>query len=106
MMGKIKFSPLGKRSFIISFVLGTLLLVAFWLIRAEFFIELGFYYVLVTAVINMFILLHELIIYLTDVSDQKASGNSVLLLLANIPITALYFYIMTQFTWIDEVLKI
>lgn len=106
MMGKIKFSPLGKRSFILSFLLGTLLLVAFWLIRAEFFIELGFYYVLVTAVINMFILLHELIIYLTDVSDQKASGNSVLLLLVNIPITILYLYIMTQFTWIAEVLKI
>ncbi|CAI8932772.1 hypothetical protein [Chryseobacterium sp. IT-36CA2] len=104
-MGKMKFSPLGKRSFIISFLLGTLLLIAFWLIRTEFFIELGFYYVLVTAVINMFILLHELIIYLTDVTDQKASGNSVLLLLVNIPITVLYLYIMTQFSWIDEVLK-
>ncbi|MEJ5052545.1 hypothetical protein WH221_22150 [Chryseobacterium culicis] len=105
-MRKIKFSPLGKRSFIISFLLGTLLLIAFWLIRAEFFIELGFYYVLVTAVINMFILLHELIIYLTDVTDQKPSGNSVLLLLVNIPVTVLYLYIMAQFPWLETVLKI
>ncbi|MDR4952933.1 hypothetical protein REB14_12185 [Chryseobacterium sp. ES2] len=106
MMGKIKFSPLGKRSFIVSFLLGALLLFAFWLIRAEFLLELGFYYVLVTAVINMFILLHELIIYLTDVSEQKASGNSVLLLLVNIPITTLYLYIMTLFPWLEAVLKI
>ncbi|MDR4894870.1 MULTISPECIES: hypothetical protein [unclassified Chryseobacterium] len=105
-MRNIKFSPLGKRSFMISFLLGTLLLIAFWLIRAEFFIELGFYYVLVTAVINMFILLHELIIYLTDVTGQKPSGNSVLLLLVNIPVTVLYLYIMTQFPWLEAVLKI
>lgn len=104
MMNNIKFSPLGKRSFLISFLAGTSLLLLFWITRAEFMIELGFYYVTVTAVINMAVLLHELIIYLTDAVEQKPSGNSVLLLLVNIPVTILYLFIMTKFSWLSAML--
>ncbi|REC46276.1 hypothetical protein DRF67_14905 [Chryseobacterium pennipullorum] len=53
----------------------------------------GFYYVMITAVVNMLILLYELIEYLNDVSGKKQSGNSVLLLLVNIPVSIGYFYI-------------
>lgn len=106
MMNKIQFSPLGKRSFLISFLAGTSLLILFWITRAEFLIELGFYYVTVTAVVNMFVLLNELIIFLTDAAEQKPSGNSVLLLLVNIPVTLLYLFIMTKFSWLPAMLKL
>ncbi|MCP1298683.1 hypothetical protein NK356_05860 [Chryseobacterium sp. S0630] len=97
MMGKIKFSPLGKRSFIVSFLLGTLLLFAFWITRAEFLIIFGFYYVVIAAVTNLLITLYELMEYLSDVSEKKRNGNSVLLLLLNIPITFLYLTLFFNF---------
>lgn len=96
-MGKIKFSPLGKRSFIVSFLLGTLLLFAFWITRAEFLIIFGFYYVVIAAVTNLLITLYELMEYLSDVSEKKRNGNSVLLLLLNIPITFLYLTLFFNF---------
>ncbi|WP_156106446.1 hypothetical protein [Chryseobacterium sp. KCF3-3] len=97
MMGKIKFSALGKRSFIVSFLLGTLLLFAFWITRAEFLIIFGFYYVVIAAVTNLLITLYELMEYLSDVSEKKRNGNSVLLLLLNIPITFLYLTLFFNF---------
>lgn len=96
-MGKIKFSALGKRSFIVSFLLGTLLLFAFWITRAEFLIIFGFYYVVIAAVTNLLITLYELMEYLSDVSEKKRNGNSVLLLLLNIPITFLYLTLFFNF---------
>lgn len=90
MMGKIKFSPLGQRTFMISFLLGTCLLLLFWITRAGFLIIFGFYYVVIAAVINLLITLYELMEYLNDISENKSSGNSVLLLLLNIPIALTY----------------
>ncbi|UKB79054.1 hypothetical protein [Chryseobacterium sp. MEBOG07] len=90
MMRKIKFSPLGEKTFIISFLLGTCLLLLFWITRAEFLIIFGFYYVVIAAVINLLITLYELMEYLNDISENKSSGNSVLLLLLNIPIAFTY----------------
>ncbi|HAO28387.1 MAG TPA: hypothetical protein DCQ68_13475 [Chryseobacterium indologenes] len=92
-MGTIKFSLLGKRTFLISFWLGTLLLVAFWMTNAEWLAIVGFYYLIIVAIANFMILLHELLEYLNDVSEKKSSGNSVLLLLVNIPIAFGYFYL-------------
>ncbi len=70
-MGKIKFSPLGKKTFLISFLLGTSLLLLFWITKAEFLVILGFYYVVIAAVVNLLITLYELMEYLSDVSEKK-----------------------------------
>ncbi|QBA23364.1 hypothetical protein EU348_20155 [Chryseobacterium indologenes] len=103
MMGKIKFSALGKKTFLISFLLGTSLLLLFWITRAEFLVILGFYYVVIVAVVNLLITLYELMEYLSDISEKKRNGNSVLLLLLNIPITFLYLTLFLIFdnlnTW-------
>ncbi|PWN58215.1 hypothetical protein [Chryseobacterium viscerum] len=89
-MRKIKFSPLGEKTFMISFLLGTCLLLLFWITRAGFLIIFWFYYVVIAAVINLLITLYELMEYLNDISENKSSGNSVLLLLLNIPIALTY----------------
>ncbi|PTT38092.1 hypothetical protein DBR28_08990 [Chryseobacterium sp. HMWF028] len=96
-MGKIKFSPLGEKTFLISFLLGTTLLLLFWITRAGFLIIFGFYYVVIAAVVNLLITLYELMEYLSDVSEKKRNGNSVLLLLLNIPVTFLYLTLFFNF---------
>ncbi|MFP8896185.1 MULTISPECIES: hypothetical protein [Chryseobacterium] len=96
-MEKIKFSPLGEKTFLISFLLGTSLLLLFWITRAEFLIIFGFYYVVIAAVTNLLITLYELMEFLSDISEKKRNGNSVLLLLLNIPVTFLYLTLFFNF---------
>ncbi|WP_313002112.1 hypothetical protein [Chryseobacterium gleum] len=96
-MRKIKFSPLGEKTFLISFLLGTSLLLLFWITRAEFLILLGFYYVMIAALVNLLITLYELMKFLSDISGKKRNGNSVLLLLLNIPIALIYFIVYFEF---------
>jgi len=96
-MGKIKFSPLGEKTFLISFLLGRSLLLLFWITRAEFLVVFGFYYVVIAAVVNLLITLYELMEYLSDVSEKKRNGNSVVLLLLNIPIAFLYLTLFFNF---------
>ncbi|WP_167497915.1 hypothetical protein [Chryseobacterium aquifrigidense] len=97
-MRKIKFSPLGEKTFLISFLLGTFLLILFWITEAEFLIIFGFYYVVIAAVTNLLITLYELMEYLSDISGKKRNGNSVLLLLLNIPVTLLYLTMFFNFS--------
>ncbi|WP_343687207.1 hypothetical protein [Chryseobacterium gleum] len=96
-MRKIKFSPLGEKTFLISFLLGTSLLLLFWITRAEFLMIFGFYYVMIAAVVNLLITLYELMKFLSDISGKKRNGNSVLLLLLNIPIAFLYLILFFNF---------
>lgn len=96
-MEKIKFSPLGEKTFLISFLLGTSLLLLFWITKAEFLVILGFYYVVIATVVNLLIILYELMEFLSDISEKKRNGNSVLLLLLNIPVTFLYLTLFFNF---------
>ena len=96
-MNKLKFSTLGRNTFLISFLSGTLLLVSYLITGADFLVISGFYFVIIAAVVNIFILLYELLEFLTHIPDRKSSGNSVLLLLVNIPVTILYICILFDF---------
>ena len=91
-MGKIKFSRLGKITFLTSFLAGTLLLILFLLTKEGILITAGLYYIMMAFVINLLIALYELVEYITDTSGKKSSGNSVLLMLANIPVAIGYYY--------------
>jgi len=90
------FSQLGRRTFLISFLCGTFLLLSFLLTRLDFLLITGFYYVIGAAIINLLILLYELIEYANNVSENKNSGNAVLLLLVNIPVAIGYFFIVCE----------
>ncbi|KFF27675.1 hypothetical protein [Chryseobacterium vrystaatense] len=96
-MKKIKYTALGRNTFLISFLSGTLLLICYLITKAELLMVFGFYFVTIAAVVNLLVLLYELMEFLTHTADKKTSGNSVLLLLVNIPITILYMGILIDF---------
>ncbi|CAH0288033.1 hypothetical protein MP478_21125 [Chryseobacterium sp. WG14] len=90
------FSQLGRRTFLISFLCGTFLLISFLFTRLDFLLITGFYYVVGAAVVNLLILLYELIEYANNAAENKSSGNAVLLLLINIPVTIGYFFVVYE----------
>ncbi|MFZ4931991.1 hypothetical protein [Chryseobacterium sp. Mn2064] len=96
-MKKIQFSPLGEKTFLISFLAGSSLLFLYWITMANFLVIVGFYYVVIAAVANLLILLYELMVFLGNVSEKKSSGNSVLLMLVNIPIVLVYLNLFFSF---------
>lgn len=96
-MKKIQYSTVGRNTFLTSFLSGTLLFISYVITEADFLLILGFYFVVIAAVVNLLVLLYELLEFLTDVTDKKSSGNSVLLLLLNIPITILYLLILFNY---------
>lgn len=96
-MENIKFSATGKYTFLISFGLGTFLFILFLITGNDFLLVYGFMYAIFATLVNTIVLLCELLVFLMDVSERKDSGNSVLLLLANIPIGTLYFLIISNF---------
>ncbi|WP_160139189.1 hypothetical protein [Chryseobacterium sp. c4a] len=93
-MENIKFNAAGKYTFLISSGLGTFLFLLFFITQNEFLLLLGFICVVFAVLVNTLIFLHLLIVFLSDISEEKAAGNSILLLLLNIPIALLYFYIL------------
>ena len=78
-------------------MIGTFLLLLFWITKADFLVIFGFYYVVIAAVANLLITLYELMEYLSDVSEKKRNGNSVLLLLVNVPVTLIYLTLFFNF---------
>ncbi|AZA47229.1 hypothetical protein EG346_03100 [Chryseobacterium carnipullorum] len=96
-MKKIQYSTVGRNTFLTSLLSGTLLFISYVITEADFLLILGFYFVVIAAVVNLLVLLYELLEFLTDVTDKKSSGNSVLLLLLNIPITILYLLILFNY---------
>lgn len=97
-MENIKFSPAGKYTFLISFGLGTFLFLLFFITKNEDLLVCGLIYVIFAIPVNMTVFLYELLHFLMDISERKGSGNSVLLLLANIPIAAIYLLIIFNFS--------
>lgn len=96
-MENIKFSAAGKYTFLISFGLGTFLFLLFLMTGNDYLLILGGTYIIFAILVNVTVLLCELLVFLMDVSERKDSGNSVLLLLANIPIAGIYLMIIFNF---------
>lgn len=96
-MKNIKFSIIGKNVFLISFLFGTAIFIGFCITKSWFFVWMGFYYIVAAVIVNIIVFLHELLAFIIDVTDKKLHGNSILLVLLNIPIALLYFFIFIQF---------
>ncbi|MCS3530834.1 hypothetical protein [Chryseobacterium sp. JUb7] len=92
-MKNIKFSAAGRNLFLASWIFGTVILLGYVFTDLWFFVCAGFYYVLLAIIINTIAFFHEFLAFIIDVADQKAHGNSALLILLNIPIAILYFFI-------------
>lgn len=77
-----------------SFAGGTVILILYLLFpQREGLLVLGFFYVLFAALFNSMILLHLLYLFCISSENREALAIKMLLLLANIPIAILYFYI-------------
>ncbi|OCA79723.1 hypothetical protein BBH99_05620 [Chryseobacterium contaminans] len=96
-MENIKFSTAGKYTFLISLGVGTFLFLLFLITGNDLLLIYGFMYVIFAILVNVTVLVCELLVFLTDISERKDSGNSVLLLLANIPIAILYLLVIFNF---------
>lgn len=96
-MENIKFSTAGKYTFLISLGLGTFLFLLFLITGNDLLLVYGFMYVIFAILVNVTVLVCELLVFLMDISERKDSGNSVLLLLANIPIAILYLLVIFNF---------
>lgn len=92
-MEGLKFSPVGKNFFLISWIIGTVILFLFLITKSWFFVLLGFYYIVIAIIVNTVVFCSELVTFLMDISDKKSHGNSALLILFNIPIGIFYFFI-------------
>ncbi|WP_336964405.1 hypothetical protein [Chryseobacterium contaminans] len=96
-MENIKFSTAGKYTFVISLGVGTFLFLLFLITGNDLLLVYGFMYVIFAILVNVTVLVCELLVFLMDISERKDSGNSVLLLLANIPIAILYLLVIFNF---------
>ena len=92
-MKNIRFSRVGKVTFYLSFLLGTMILISFILTKSEESVMAGLGFVLIAAVVNISVFFIGFLTFITDIADKKAHGNSALLLLMNIPIAVAYFLI-------------
>uniref|UniRef100_UPI004048DFC1 hypothetical protein n=1 Tax=Flavobacterium sp. TaxID=239 RepID=UPI004048DFC1 len=87
---------LAKLLALLSFSIGTFLLVLFYITKNEIIIIIGFYYVITALLFNSIVfinLIFNLIVYKTMYWFQL---KSTFILLLNIPITLLYLKIVFQ----------
>lgn len=84
---------MGKNTFLISWIFGTVILLGFVITQSWFFALIGFYYLMAACVVNLIVFFSELLAFVTDAADKKSHVNSALLVLLNIPIALLYFFI-------------
>lgn len=95
-MHTIKLSTLGKNTFLISWLAGTILLLMFEVTGSWLFVFLGFCYIIIACIINMIVFLAELFAFITCADNRKSHGNSALLVLLNIPVALIYFFIFIK----------
>jgi hypothetical protein len=80
-----------------SFAIGTILFVLFKLFPNESYIfMIGFFYVLFAILLNSLVLLNLFYQFITNKSERENIAIRILILLANIPIALLYFFIVIK----------
>jgi hypothetical protein len=92
-------TPTGFSTYLalISFSIGTLLLVAHLIfLREEGIVILGFFYVLFAILVNTLSLLNLCYLVITEPENRETNAIRILILLSNIPIALLYFYIVVH----------
>jgi hypothetical protein len=80
---------------LLSFSIGTILFILHLIFPYEDgIIILGFFYVLFAILINSLSLLNLCYLFITKPENRETNAIRILILLANIPIALLYFYIV------------
>lgn len=85
-----------KKIALAFFAIGTILLLSYLTLRIEGIITIGYLYVYISALINLFILA-MLLLALIAKNNKVEILKSIGILLLNIPIAYLYFIIFLEF---------
>lgn len=88
--------PLSTKIALLSFVMGTLLLISYLLFKTSFLINLGFWYVIIAIIINSIMFMYLIFKLLFSKNNKEDIVIEMFLLLSNIPVTVLYFTIVAS----------
>jgi len=87
--------PFSTKMAIVSFILGTLLFLGYFVAEDKLlFLILGLIYVIIALISNLFMLVILLFDRIEYPTEKNEISNQILILLANIPISILYFIII------------
>lgn len=87
--------PLSTQMAIVSFGIGTLLLLLHFIFKnSDIIIPFGIYYVLIAFIINGLMLLKLIIDWVTEPLNRSKIERQALILFANVPISFVYFLIV------------
>lgn len=87
--------PLAIQMAIVSFGIGSLLLLLHFVFKdSDIIIPIGIYYVLIAFLVNGLMLLKLIIDWITEVENRPNIERQALILFANIPISFVYFLIV------------
>lgn len=86
--------PLAIQMAIVSFGIGTLLLLHFIFKNSDKIVTVGIYYVLISFLINGLMLLKLIIDWITEPLNRPKIERQALILFANVPISFVYFLIV------------
>lgn len=87
--------PLSTQMAIVSFGIGTLLLLLHFIFKkSDIIIFTGIYYVLISFLVNGLMLLKLIIDWITEVENRPNIERQALILFVNIPISFVYFLIV------------
>ena len=87
--------PLAIQMAIVSFGIGTLLLLLHFIFKNSYIIvTVGIYYVLISFLINGLMFLKLIIDWFTEIQSRHKIERQALILFANVPISFIYFLIV------------
>ena len=80
----------GMLTALISFVLGTVIFVAYYFTSSEMFIWLGYLFVILAGLYNLIIISKIVILAIKDVSNRRKLLKTIGVMLLNVPVAAAY----------------
>ena len=79
---------------ITSFVIGTILLIAYLLLLNSSLLQIGIIYLIIAFLVNLIMLVYLIYLWITQKNHQEYFTIKILIMLANIPIAFVYLKIV------------
>lgn len=98
-MKNIQFTAYTKNSFLLSLFFGSILLLSYIFSRSLLVAVIGFCYVLIVAITNVFLFIDELLQAFNNKDKRTIHINSAILLCINIPIASTYYFNLVIFNF-------
>jgi hypothetical protein len=86
---------IGRIVTITSFIIGTIFLLSYMILRDLDIAILGFYYLIAATIINLIISLIFLVLAFYNINKKRKYLKTIFVMLINIPIATAYFFIVT-----------